>query len=148
MVKEGRELLLGDSVVVRGVVHVEDEVDLLVEGSSAQRLMSRERGGHRGRERRGEGPGTDRETSDKLVKVNQTIAFDIKLTEEPICGEARAESAKYEDQARSTSKQATKREVLQKGVFVNPFRLILLGQILSLVRRVDLLDSVAPSRSL
>jgi hypothetical protein len=51
MVKEGRELLLGDSVVVRGVVHVEDEVDLLVEGSSAQRLMSRERGGDTGRER-------------------------------------------------------------------------------------------------
>jgi hypothetical protein len=34
MVKECGELFLRDGVVVGGVVHVEDEVDLFVEGAS------------------------------------------------------------------------------------------------------------------
>ena len=34
MIEKGGELLSGDSVVVRRVVHVEDEVNLLVKGSS------------------------------------------------------------------------------------------------------------------
>jgi hypothetical protein len=36
MIEKGGELLLGDGVVVRGVVHVEDEVNFLIKGSSAE----------------------------------------------------------------------------------------------------------------
>jgi hypothetical protein len=83
VVQESGELLLGDGVVMRRVIHIEDEMDLLIEGPSS----------------------TKRETSHKLIQINQSVGLDIELTEEAICRtQDRTEQHEGERQQRRSTK--------------------------------------------
>lgn len=80
MIEKGGELLSGDSVVVRRVVHVEDEVNLLIKSSSEGNVSEGIR-----EERSDLVPCTESEPSHELIQINQPVSLDIKLTKQPIC---------------------------------------------------------------